>query len=272
MGSSGGGGGGTSTTVQNADPWKGQQPYLTAGFAQAQNLLNKGGPQYYSGQNYINQSPETLQALQATMQRAQQGSPTMGLAARSVNDTLAGKYLTPDSNPYLGQYFQQGVNSALPSLSATFSNAGRTGAQAQSQGMADMYGAMGRDIYGGAYNNERNLQMQALGMAPAIAANDYQDLAKQAAVGQAYDQQAQNVLNANMERWNFNQERPYSALDRYMQQIAGNYGQSTNSTTKNPATGGNPIGGALGGAMAGGSILGPWGALGGGLLGLLGGL
>ena len=271
MGSMGGGGGGTSTTVQQADPWKGQQPYLLTGFAQAQNLLNQGGPQYYQGQNYINLSPQTQSALQATMQRAQQGSPTMGLAARNINDTISGKYLDPNSNPYLGQYFQQGLKSALPSLNATFSNAGRTGAEAQSQGMADVYGALSRDIYGGAYNNERNLQMQALGMAPAIAANDYQDIAKQYAVGQAYDQQNQNVLNANMERWNFNQERPYDNLARYMQAIQGQYGQSMNSTTKTPASGGNALGGAVGGALAG-STFGPLGTIGGGILGLLGGL
>src|ERR1700686_5200450 len=46
---------GNTTTTTKSDPWSGQQPYLTTGFQQAQNLYNpggSGGPQYFPGQTY----------------------------------------------------------------------------------------------------------------------------------------------------------------------------------------------------------------------------
>ncbi len=46
----GGGGGSQSTqTVQKADPWSGQQPFLTTGYEQAQARLNSDQPSYYPG-------------------------------------------------------------------------------------------------------------------------------------------------------------------------------------------------------------------------------
>ena len=40
-----GGGGGTTTQVQKADPWAGQQPYLTDVYRQAQQQYQAGFPQ-----------------------------------------------------------------------------------------------------------------------------------------------------------------------------------------------------------------------------------
>ena len=38
---------GSTTTVQKSDPWSGQQPYLTFGFNEAQNLFDSATPQYF---------------------------------------------------------------------------------------------------------------------------------------------------------------------------------------------------------------------------------
>ena len=55
----GGGGGGDTTTVQKADPWEGQQPFLTDTFSQAQNLYNNYAPQYYPNSLVADQSSAT---------------------------------------------------------------------------------------------------------------------------------------------------------------------------------------------------------------------
>lgn len=279
---------GTSTQVvqEKSDPWGPQQPYLTYGFGQSQNLYNRGGPQAFPNSTYVPFSPQTEQAMGLQWNRALQGSPVMNEARGLTYDTLKGDYLTPDSNPYLKDYFQQGLNQALPSLNATFSNAGRTGAEAQSQGLADTYGALGRDIYGGAYENERQRQMQSMLFAPQLGEADYTDISRAMQVGQMVEGKAGEVLQDQTNRFNFNQERPYDNLSRYIQSIQGNYGGSGTSTSKQPNYS-NPLGSALGGAMTGAGIasmispgaagatgmaaLGPYAlpfAIGGGLMGL----
>ena len=77
MGGGKGSSGGSTTTVQKADPWEGQQPYLVGGihingvpiagtFYEANKLYQNGqlAPEYYPGQTVADQSPWTQQALQ----------------------------------------------------------------------------------------------------------------------------------------------------------------------------------------------------------------
>jgi len=47
----GGGGGGTTSTqtIEKADPWSGQQPFLTYGFEEAQDRFQGDQPQFFPG-------------------------------------------------------------------------------------------------------------------------------------------------------------------------------------------------------------------------------
>lgn len=272
-----GGSGGDQEVTSTSQPWAPQQPYLRSLFERANSQYGMGGPRYYPGQNYATFSPQTNQALKMQRNRAVQGSPVMDSAENLIQNTLQGDFLSPDSNPYLGQYFNQALEQSLPSLNATFSLSGRTGAEAQSQGLADTYGALGRDIYGGAYESERGRQMQSMLFAPQIAANDYQDIQAARDAGNVYDQQRQRVLNARMERYNANQNRPYDNLARYAGLVSGGFGNQATQTQE--GGGGSPLMGALGGGMSGAALsamapaLGPYGiplAMGGALLGYLG--
>lgn len=67
-------GGGSSTTVQKADPWTGQQPYLTDTFQKAQNLYNSPGAQYYPNATYTPFSPHSSLAYDLISNRALHGS------------------------------------------------------------------------------------------------------------------------------------------------------------------------------------------------------
>ena len=100
-------------------------------------------------------------------------------------------------------------------------------------------------------------------------------LASQIGTQLTADQQSQ--INADMARWNFQQQLPYSMLSDYMSLLAGAPGGTTASTMYGGQQTSNPLMGALGGASSGaavGSMFGPWGtgigAIGGGLLGLFG--
>ena len=86
------------------------------------------------------------------------------------------------------------------------------------------------------------------------------------------EQQAGNYITDAMNRYNYNQQQPWQNLQNYSGIINGYGGLGGTSTTTQSAPKSNPLMGAAGGAMAGMSIGGPWGAAIGGGLGLLGGL
>lgn len=163
----GGKSGGDTTT--KTEPWSGQQPYLTTGFQQAQNLLNSGGPDYYPNATYVNFSPQSQMAMQlgenralmgsqfdapagnVAMQAMQGNSPFTqagvgalqagGLGMGQLADTISGKYL--NSNPYVDQMFnaaargvnEQYQNQVMPGVNATFGSGGRTGSMAHQTGL-----------------------------------------------------------------------------------------------------------------------------------------
>lgn len=83
------GGGGSSTTVQKADPWSGQQPYLTRGFQEAEKLYNSGGPEYFPNATYVPFSGQTETGLDMISNRAMQGSPINTALQGYVGNTLS---------------------------------------------------------------------------------------------------------------------------------------------------------------------------------------
>lgn len=278
----GGSSSGSTTTVQKADPWSGVQPYMTYGFQQAQNLLNAGGPYYYPGQQVASFQPAQTATQELTAARAIGGSPLQTAAQGEATNTLNGDYLSA-GNPYFQQMVNTQITPAVKSgVDSSFEGSGRYGSGAWSNALASgLSNAVTNAAYQN-YNDERTRQAQAQYGAPALAGMDYTNLSALGDVGNQQQAQAQNEINAAMNQWNYNQNLPYQKLGQYEQYISGNYPNSI-STTQPYFT--NPAAGALGGAMAGyslmsganglgsalglGSMAGPIGAIGGGLLGLL---
>ena len=130
---SGGGSGGGTTTVQKADPWEGQQPYLTGDdartgiFPEAERLYNQGPMQFYPGQTYAGFSPESQLALAGQTQRAMQGSPLTDAAQSELQRTLSGEYLNASTNPYLMPLADQVSAEVLPRIQGRFEGSGLTG-------------------------------------------------------------------------------------------------------------------------------------------------
>ena len=99
----GGGGGGQSTTqtVQKADPWSGQQPFLTTGYEQAQSRLNSAQPQYYPGSTVTPFNQNELAAQQMALNYA--GSDRPQAMQASAESALTGEMLAnPYNNPVFG--------------------------------------------------------------------------------------------------------------------------------------------------------------------------
>lgn len=286
MGKSSGGGGGGSTqtqTVTKADPWSEQQPYLKYGFQQAQDIYQGGAPGYYPGQTVAPFSNETNAALDAQTNRALAGSPLMTAAQQQLTDTMSGKYLDVNTNPYLMPMADQIKAEVLPTIDSRFAGSGRLNSglasRAAAQGVGD---ALATQAFNN-YNNERNRQTQGMLFAPSLAAADYNDISKLADVGAQREGMAQAGINADIAKYNYEANLPNNWLSQFMNLVQGQYGGSGTTTQSQPyyqnrlASGaGGALGGGLLGASAGGSlgidpsIAALLGAGGGGLLGYFG--
>jgi hypothetical protein len=113
-------------------------------------------------------------------------------------------------------------------------------------------------------------QLQAAGMSPDMASQDYADIQRLIDLGQMQEGYQELALGDAMQRFNFEQAAPYSALQSY---LSAAYGAPMGSQTSRPIYK-SGVGSALSGAAAG-SALAPegYGALGaaaGAGLGLLG--
>lgn len=246
-------GGNTTNTVQKADPWSGQQPYLQDIFAKAADLNNSHPLQYFPGQTFAPTSPETQMSLDMQEQRALSGSPLNNAAQQNLTDTLNGKYLDPNTNPYLQAGSDQVLAKVLPQVNAQFASAGRgqsgLAARAASEGATDALGGLALQNY----NSERTNQQRSALLAPQLAQQDYADAARLGEVGSVKEDIAQQQINDAMQRFQFNQMAPYQQLGLYNSLIQGNYGGQTTGTTTLPrrSVGSGILTGAAGGGLLG---------------------
>ena len=276
------GGQSSQTSTQTSAPWDVQQPYLQQGFQTAQNLA--GRPQsYYPNSTVTPFSPQSDLALQLTAGRALQGSPLTGEAQNLGLNTLQGNYL--NGSPWLDQMYDRGVgamtrnfsDSVLPNIDSQFAGKGRYGSDLWSNQKDMAMDNLGRqlegyatNLYGGNYDQERGRQMQAMSMAPGLAAQDYVDFGQLGNAGAMIEGKAQGLIGDQMNRYNFYQGEPDQRLSQYMNQIGGQYGGTTQGTQTQPMYGGSPFMDILGGGLSlagmfGGGGAMPWGATAGGM-------
>ena len=84
------------------------------------------------------------------------------------------------------------------------------------------------------YLAERGMQQQAAQMAPTLAAQDYTDIGALEAVGQARQGYAQQLIGADQQRFDYNQNIPNQQLQRYAGLLQGQQTppSSTSTTTQ----------------------------------------
>jgi hypothetical protein len=244
----GGGGGGTSQTNNQLDPTV--QPFVKYGLEEAQNLYQTTNPSYYSGQTYISPSAQTQTALQAAQNRALGGNPLLPAAQQQQQDVIGGQYL--QNNPYFNQALTgaaqgatQNYNDAIMAAQSTASRAGRYGsgvsadiqnraATTLANTLANKYGELAYQNYGA----ERGRQDAASLAAPALAQADYGDIQQLANVGKMGEQYQQTALQADIDRFNFEQNKPYQKLSAY---LGAAYGAPTGTVSTTQSSGGGKI-------------------------------
>ena len=258
------------TTTTSAEPSEFVRPYVTEAFDQAQNLFQSSTPNYFPAQTYTDFAPETTAALNLASARAL-SNPLLASSQNEVNKMLQGQYLTPTSNPYLQNLYNQMAGDVTSGVQSQFSKAGRLGSAANQAVLAQELGDLATKVYAPNYQQERANMMAATQLAPSLAAADYQDIQALGGVGQTKEAMEMAQIQDAMARFDFEQQKPYYKLREYLASIGASVPQTTAQTRpvfRN--TGAGLLGGAMQGAELAGLIPGMgagWGAIGGGLLG-----
>lgn len=252
------------------------------------------------------------EAYDASMRAMSGWNPAMPYANDFAMGTSSGQqgmqaFMPGAQNPYLDQLWENGRGKVTDAVNAQFAGSGRFGANAAyggalTQGLGDLY----TGIYAPAYENERNRQMQAAStllssqmsgadMLGGLWSQGNMDAARAQAmlpslygygqmpgqdmigVGGAYENLSREYLDADINRWNYDQNAEWDMLQRYANMMNGLPDFSSTTQTTTGGQGYNRAMGALGGAASGaqmGSAFGPWGtgigAVVGGLTGLFG--
>jgi hypothetical protein len=247
----GNGGSDTTTTTTNREPWSKVQPFLEAGFQRAGELAESGTPRFFPQSTVTPFSTESEQSLRAGAERARVGSPVLAGANQLATRTLAGDFLTPDSNPALQGAIDVAFKRAARGTDTRFIEANRYGSEAHKRRLDELGGDIATNFGYRAYNDERTRQNAQIAGAPGLAAADYGDIDRLGRVGATREELGDAQLQDLIQRFNFNETLPQRKLNDYMATISGTGGGTT--TTTSPIYR-NRLLGALGGAATGASI------------------
>ena len=226
-----GGGGGTQTTSSELDPIV--KPFVEYGLQEAKGLYQQAGPEYYPEATYIPASTQTQSALQAAEQRALAGSPLVPAAQAQQLNVIQGGML--GANPFLAQAMsgaadvaKQQYYDAIQGTRSGASQAGRYGSPAMfdqtSRAQQNLANALsqeaGRLMYQN-YGQERGYQQQASQLAPQMAQADYADIQQLLATGKTQEDYERQALEADIGRFEYGQNLPYSKLQSYLSAAYG---------------------------------------------------
>lgn len=231
-----------TTQVVNSGPWAPQQPYLTDALQKAQENYGLASQnKYYGGEAIAPMNDAQNNALNTTIGIGSGTNAGVAAAGQNNADTLNGKYLDPNSNPYLKDTFNSAADAVTrqyqtataPQTAGAMESAGRYGSGAYNNqvknnqlNLGTSLNNLATNIYGGNYQTERGNQMTAAGQAGGINSAQYINPTAALQAGNQQQTQRQNVDNNAMAAYNYNRDQPTNALNNYLAQIGGNYGTS----------------------------------------------
>lgn len=238
--------GNTTTTTVNPTQ-QAQLPFLTSLWSNTQNTAATDPFSYYPGNTYAALNPTQTQALNLTQNRALSGSPVTN-AAQGFDTALEGGQFLSAGNPYFSNTADSVLSNVIPTIESTFAGGNRVNspgaAFATAQGATNAIAPYAFSNYG----NTLNLMGSQAFNAPNLANTDYTNLNALLGAGNTSQQNEQNILNADIQRYYGNIQAPYTTL----QTEAGLFGQPTggsSSVTQPFFT--NPFANVAGGAGAG---------------------
>lgn len=279
MGSSGGGQ--TANTVSEFKPpaytQQGWQDYLGG----VQNLSQQP-QQVYDGMTVAPINGQQQQGMNMLQDVALNGSPDLNAARGAATNVANGAYM--NNNPWLSNDY---TNQAMSNQANIMANAAAIGTNAQTDAASVMHGAyggsglqqrqaanafglntaignmenqyqLGRTGMGAQdYSNGVNQMLQAGNLGLNTSNTDYTAGRTLVGLGDAYQQNTQNQLNAAQQQWQTQNQYPAQMLDMMrsgLQAASGGFG--TNAAQSTQGYNVNPISALLGGGAATYGLLG----------------
>lgn len=307
-----GGGGGTTTTNTKADPWSGQQPYLTNVFQGAQNTYDQyaGNPSasvagftpmqtqamgltqgIANGTNFGNSAGVNNAAGNYTTNLLNGGYLNANPANSTLSSIANGSQLNPNSNPYM-QGMANAANTNIinayqtataPQTTSEFEGSGRYGSGAMTnaqniaqQGLATQLANAQNNLFGSMYQQNQANQLAAAQQ----LGNNYNTAAQQQLQGSFNAPNLVNSVNSaatNLYNMGGNQQALNQSQINAPWQLLNNYsnliqGQYGGSSSTTQPYYQNQAAGGLGGAMGGAAMGSMFGPWGTGIGAVAGGL
>lgn len=192
-------------------------PYMGTALGQAANLLQSGGPQYYTGQQVAGFNPTQQNAMKRIVSTGMNGSPALK-AAQGFDQTLLQS--GGGSNPYLDQMYKQAAGATQNQLTGEFAGMGRN-ASAAAPLRAEQLNDLATSLYGGQYQNNIQNALAAGNQAQGLYDTRLQGLQAAEGVGQRVQDQSQNMINGSKAAFDYNQNLPGQNLRSFLSLIGG---------------------------------------------------
>lgn len=259
--------GGSQNTVsqQTVPDWL--KPYYTYGLSKGESLATGPGPQYYPGQQVAPLNSQQQQGLSSISNAAQTTGGANNNALNANAFETSGALLNPNANPYLSSMFNTAADSVRNQVGSEFAGAG-SNITNSAPVLSDQLNNLATQLYGGEYNTGLQNMTMAQGLTPQLTQSAYLPGNELLQAGQTTQQQQQNEINAQMQKYNYQQTLPYNQLSWYSNLLGQNAqpfgGSSGHANMQN-----NPVMTGLGLGMAGAGLYGMLGggaAAGGGLM------
>lgn len=232
------GGGGQDEVVQKTELSGAAKKYEAPALEDAYNLYKAPGPNYFPNSTLADFTPEQLAGQAGIVARATNGSPLNAASGQYAQDVIGGGYLNA-GNPFQSQMDDQ----IAARVASDASLNGRMGSNYQARALTE---GLAAPRYAN-YAAERGLQQNMAQFAPTLAGQDYVDLAALMGVGQQRQQQAQQGINADIARWDYNENLPMAKNQQFLASLYGNPSRTMTGTQPGgPSTGQQVLGGLLG--------------------------
>lgn len=223
-----------STSNVIAEPWKAAQPYLEDALGDVWGVASSGGFDVtpYSGDRVAGQGPLTTEALTQFYDLGANGNPIMDSAEAAYTN-----FLTGDTYRDMDTLKQNVLGDVIPAVSSRFSSSGMLDSSMAADTIARSAASAIAPIEYGAWENQQNRKLGALGMAPKLTATQFLPAQSMMTAGQMQDAYSQSLIDAEMARYYEGANQPYDEQKRIADLMLayGGLGGTQSSTSKAPS-------------------------------------
>ena len=231
--------GGTTVQTAKSEPWEQQIPYLTKGFAGAEDLLKGGLPQYYQGQTVAGFDPAQQTAQRATLGYALGPRPQVLQGAseaaqvRGLSGAVNTEVLDPMVESYRNKMMADLTGKTLPGIRQSLvqyqPGGGSRGDIVQANAIAaaqeNLQNQVGQ-LYGRSFEAAQARVPQFQSLYPQTMGAPMGLFGQIGDVGADRRALSQEAINRDIQRHAYQQQAPQAALQQYMANISGDYGST----------------------------------------------